>query len=175
MTHSRAVARLSAYSSVLGLALLASSCASGLAFVQDRRLDITAPRAHARVSLPVTLSWTIDDFRVTGADGAADPRSGYFAVFMDRSPVPPGKPLSWIAREDRVCGRTPGCPDATYLSDHRVYSTSETTITFEHLPDLGAAGGHETHEATIVLLDGTGRRIGESAWYVTFLFDRNVA
>jgi hypothetical protein len=32
--------------------------------------------------------------------------------------------------------------------------------------------GVEDHEAVIVLIDGTGRRIGESAWYVDFRYRR---
>jgi hypothetical protein len=174
MTHSRAVTRSPASLLIVGLALLASSCANGLAFVQDRRLEFVSPSAHKKVTLPLTIRWTIGGFRVTGPDGSTDPNAGYFGVFVDRAPVPPGKPLSWIAREDRACVRTPGCPDATYLSDRRVHSATETEITFDHLPDLGAARGHETHEVTVVLLDGRGNRIGESAWYVTFLYDRDL-
>ena len=174
MTNSPVVTRSPACLLLVGLALIASSCANGLAFVQDRRLEFTAPPSHDRVTLPVTVRWKIDGFRLTGPDGSSEPDAGYFGVFVDRSPVPPGKPLSYIARDDLSCRRTPGCPDATYLSDRRVHSANDTAITFEHLPDLGAARGHETHEVTIVLLDGTGKRIGESAWYVTFLYDRDV-
>jgi hypothetical protein len=45
----------------------------------------------------------------------------------------------------------------------------------KHLPDLDALQGHERHEVTIALLDGTGRRIGESAWFVTVFYDREDA
>jgi hypothetical protein len=174
MTHSHAVTRSPASLLIVGLALLASSCGSGLAFVQDRRLEFTAPQSHEKVTLPVTIRWKVEGFRLTGPDGSPQPGAGYFGVFVDRTPVPPGRPLSWIARDDRPCLRTPGCPDETYLSDRRVHSTNETEITFEHLPDLGASRGHESHEVTIVLLDGSGRRIGESAWYIGFLYDREV-
>jgi hypothetical protein len=156
----------------MGLCLVASSCANGLAFTKDERLTITSPRSHEHVSLPVTISWRVSNFRITGPDGASDPDAGYFGVFIDRTPVPPGKPLSWIARDDRRCARVPGCPDTTYLADRRVHSTSDTSFTFEHLPDLGAYRGRERHEVTVVLLDGSGKRIGESAWFVAFKYDR---
>ena len=173
MTHSRAVARRSVALLLVGLALLASSCADGLAFRHDRRLKITSPEARSRVSLPMQIEWRIQDFRITGADGSSDEGAGYFGLFLDRTPVPPGKPLTWIARDDRRCAQTPGCPDPVYLADRHVYSTDQTTFTFEQLPDLNTYSGRETHEVTIVLLDGMGNRIGESAWYVTFSFDRD--
>ena len=157
---------------MVGLALLVSSCAQGLAFVQDDRLHITSPKQRATVTVPLTIRWRIDDFRVTGPDGRSDKDAGYFGVFVDETPVPPGEKLSWIAREDRRCQRTPGCPDQTYLADHHAYETNTTSITFAQLPDLNTYGGKETHEVTVVLLDGTGRRIGESAWFVTLIFER---
>lgn len=172
MTSSRPVRRPSVACLVAGLALVATSCTSGLAFVQDRRLDITQPKGNKKVSLPLTVRWTVHDFRVTGPDGNTAPDAGYFGIFLDRTPVPPGKALTWIARDDRTCARTPGCPDAKYLNDRHVYFTTNTEITFTLLPDLGAVGGHEAHEVTVVLLDGQGRRIGESAWYSTFHYDR---
>lgn len=173
MTHSRSVARRQA-TLVTGLALLVSSCSSGLAFRQDKRLEITSPPSQSQVTLPVTVSWTVEGFRITGPDGSSDPATGYFGVFVDRAPVPPGKTVSWIARGDGRCRRTPGCPDPTYLADHHVYTTEETSITFEQLPDQGAYQGHELHDVSIVLLDGSGRRIGESAWYVSMRYNRKV-
>lgn len=176
MTHSATVSRLPVLSSLLGLALLASSCAtSGLAFVQDERLEIISPRSHAKVTLPVTVRWSIKDFRITGEDGRSDPHAGYFGVFVDRVPIPPGKTLAWIARDDGRCRAIPGCPDEVYFADRETYTTEQTSFTFERLPDQDAYQGHELHEVSIVLLDGTGRRIGESAWYVTLRYDRDVS
>lgn len=172
MTHSRSVSRVSASSLMVGLALLLCSCAQGLAFVQDDRLEFTAPEERAKVSLPVTIRWNIEDFRVTGPTGRAEKDAGYFGVFLDEFPVPPGKALSWIARDDRRCRPAAGCPDANYLAKRGVYATSATSITFTQLPDQDAYKGHETHELTVVLLDGAGRRIGESAWHIAFRFDR---
>ena len=158
MEHSAPVSRRHVLLGVLGLALLATSCASGdLAFVQDERLEILEPPQRVKVTLPVTVRWRIEGFESTGEDGRSDPTAGSFAVFVNRTPVPPGEPLSWLAREDRRCKAIPGCPDEVYLADRNAYK------------------GHETHEVTIVLLDGRGRRIGESAWHVTFFYDRAVS
>ena len=155
------------------LVVFVSGCVpEGLAFVQDRRVEILEPEGHSTVTLPVTFEWRIEDFEITGPDGQSRENAGYFGLFLDQTPVPPGKPLSWVARDDIACLSTPGCPDETYFADRRIWTTSETSFTLKHLPDLETASGTETHELSIVLLDGTGRRIGESAWYVTFFFQR---
>jgi hypothetical protein len=156
------------------LSLLSACVPEGLAFVKDDRLEITSPASRADVKPPVTISWKVRDFEVTGETGSGDDGAGYFAVFVDKAPVPPGRSLAWLARDDTHCLATRGCPNETYLADRGVYSTSETTLTLKRLPDLNAYQGHENHEVTVVLLDGTGHRIGESAWYVNFLYDRPV-
>lgn len=173
MKHAESVARLRTWAVSVGLLLLASGCApSGLAFVQDKRLEILSPEPRSTVELPVTIRWRVDGFRITGPDGRADPDSGYFGVFVDTTPIPPGETVAWIARDDRSCTSSPGCPDEQYLADRQTYQTQETTFTLEQLPFLDAYAGHENHEVTIVLLDGTGHRIGESAWYVNFVYER---
>ena len=155
------------------VAVAAVGCTSeGLAFVQDKRVEVVAPAGHAKVTLPVTVRWRVRDFRITGRDGSATDSAGYFGVFVDRAPVPPGRPLSWIANDDRRCLATTGCPDATYLADRGVYATTQTSLTLPQLPNQHAYRNHEQHEVTVVLLDGTGHRIGESAFYVDFFYDR---
>ena len=148
---------------IIVVALAASACATeGLAFVQDDRVEIVAPEDHTKVSLPVTIDWEVEDV------------DGSFALFVDANPIPPGKTLEWIARDDRVCLNTDGCPDRTYFADRGVYTTTETSLTLERVPDLDAYQGHETHEVSVILLDGTGRRVTESAWHVAFFYDREV-
>ena len=124
------------------------------------------------MTLPVTVDWEVTNFEVTGENGQATDDAGYFGIFLDNAAVPPGKPLSWIAHNDRICVNTPGCPDKQYLNDRGVYSTTETSFTVKRLVDQDVFDGFENHELTVVLLDGTGHRIGESAWYVTLLYDR---
>src|SRR5947207_10033719 len=164
---------LRAARALLGVGLLATSCVpAGLAFVKDKRVDIVSPDSHSTVQLPVTVRWTVHDFDVTGPNGGSNPDAGYFGVFVDRAPVPPGKPLSYVAHGDQLCLATPGCPDKQYIADHQAYATTQTSFTFKHLPDLSAYQGHELHEVTVVMLDGQGQRVGEAAWYVDFTYDR---
>jgi hypothetical protein len=155
----------------VGLAAVASILLSGcvpqgLSFRVDDRVDITAPKDRAEVTLPVTVSWTVRDFTVdkSGAPGAKD--TGYFGVFVDRAPQPPGKPLSWVARKDRTCRASDGCPDDEYLAARGIYSTTDTHITFEQLPRPSNDHQKERHSITVVLLDPAGKRIGESAFQV---------
>lgn len=144
------------------LVVLTSSCGvSGLSFREDTRVDITSPSDRDEITLPLTVRWTVDDF-----DGA-------FAVFVDRAPQPPGKPISWFARNDDNCERAAGCPDEQYLADRDIFTTTDPQFTVERLPDTVRDGRRrEFHEVTVVLLDGDGRRIGESAWSVEFQVDR---
>jgi hypothetical protein len=173
MKDSAPMARLRRVVALVGLAATAAACVpQGLALVQDKRVEVVAPVARATVKVPVTIRWRVEGFRITGRDGVAAEDAGYFGVFVDTTPVPPGKALSWVAHDDRRCRSTPGCPDATYLADHRTYAATTTSFTLPVLPDLNTYSGHELHEVTVVLLDGTGHRIGESAWYVDFYFDR---
>ena len=159
-------------------AVVATGCAyQGLSFRVDDRVDITAPEDREAVSLPVTIEWDVTDFEVTGKDGSTDPDSGYFAVFLDRAPQPPGEAVAWFANGDRICATTKGCPDRRYLAVRGVYEASETTFVLPRIPEpVGAREGQrEFHEVTVVLLDGTGRRIGESAYTVQFEVDRTTA
>ncbi|MCA1677113.1 MAG: hypothetical protein LC799_34680, partial [Actinobacteria bacterium] len=44
----------------------------GIDLRQDRRVEIVSPDFREEVSLPVTIDWTVQDFEVTGPDGASD-------------------------------------------------------------------------------------------------------
>jgi hypothetical protein len=92
--------------------------------------------------------------------------SGYFAVFVDRAPVAPGQSVDAVA--DHTCRRTPGCLNGGYLADHGVYVTSTDYAILSVVPPLNRYQKVQLHEATVVLLDSAGRRIGESAWYLDF-------
>ena len=133
----------------------------GLNFVQDDRVSITAPRDRAEVELPITIRWTARDF------------DGTYAVFVDRAPVPPGETLTWLAEEDEVCEETPGCPNEVWFRDRDVYATTTTELTLDDLPDLTDDDRRDFHEATVVLLDRGGRRVGEAAFTVEFQVARD--
>lgn len=167
--------RLRGAALVLGLALLLSGCAlRGLSFRIDDRLEILSPADREAVTLPVTIDWEITDFEVTGPDGTEGPGSGYFGVFIDRAPQPPGEPVEWFAKDDESCRPADGCPDRQYLADRGVHTTQETEFVVKNLPPppSGQAERREFHEVTIVLLDGSGRRIGESAFTAQFEVQR---
>jgi len=158
---------------LLGLTVALSGCVpQGLAFRVDDRLTFQSPEDRAEVKLPVALDWDIRDFEVTEPGGEPRKDAGYFAVFVDSTPMPPGKPLSWIARQDNSCRPADGCPDEEYLLVRGIYTTSETKLVIEELPRSSDEDRRERHRATIVLLDASGKRIGESAFEIAFDIDR---
>lgn len=143
------------------VALAVGSCSvKGLSFVQDDRVEILAPDSDADVAVPLTVTWSVRDF------------DGTFGVLVDRSPPPPGESLSWYVRNDDDCELIEDCPNPAYLAERGIYSTSDTTITIDRITSKGGQRD-DIHEVTIILLDADGRRIGESAWYVEFEYDRS--
>src|SRR4051812_41415231 len=93
--------------SVVALAmLLTTGCqVSQLQFVADRRLTFEQPAARSRVTVPVTVGWSMKRFTPSGLDGGTSREAGVFAVFVDRAPMPAGKDIRWIARNDKTCSR----------------------------------------------------------------------
>jgi hypothetical protein len=117
----------------------ATSCGQDQAFRIDERVRVTAPEDRAEVRLPVTVRWD--------AEGIENPS---FGVFVDRAPVRPGKVVA-----------------AGATASGAVYKTEATEVVIPEL-EAGEKGKRERHTATIVLLDPSGRRVGESAWDVVF-------
>jgi hypothetical protein len=151
----------------------ASGCGVGrLQFTNDNRLDFQSPEARHRVTAPVTVSWTMKDFEATGLDGSSSKHSGVFAVFVDRAPMPVGKDLKWLFRNDSGCKHDAKCPSPQQLSDRGVFVTTDPSVKIEVLPQVGKGVGDEQHYVNVVLLDGTGHRIGESAWFLPFTSKR---
>ncbi|MCA1711969.1 MAG: hypothetical protein LC789_10215 [Actinobacteria bacterium] len=153
-------------------AALAGCVPQGLAFKVDDRVSFSSPKDRATVRLPLTLEWDVRDFDITAPGGEPRKDAGYFAVFVDSSPMPPGKKLAWIARKDNSCRPADGCPDAEYLAARNIYMTTNTKLVLEQLPRGNDEDRRERHRATIVLLDASGARIGESAFEIAFDIDR---
>lgn len=152
------------------LSLLLASCdVASMALIQDKRVEILEPKDRSTVSLPFTIKWNVFDFTITGADGKSRQAAGYFAVFIDRQPIPPRKTLKWFVQQDESCYGE-ACGSLGNLED--VYTTDDQSLEIEQLPAISEGPSTELHEATIILLDGTGARIGESAFHVRFKFDR---
>jgi hypothetical protein len=137
-----------------------------LSFRIDQRVHIVAPKDRSTVSTPVTLRWRVTDFDIE-PPGSTGPtrRAGYFAIFVDRSPVHPGQTLAAVASGDPFCKRSAGCPDTAYLTNRQVYMTTATTFT---LPTVDPIPGNndrvQLHHITLILMNTAGRRIGESHW-----------
>lgn len=144
-------------------------CADGLQFKNDHRLTFSAPQAREKVAVPVTVRWSMDDFDTVGLDGSSEPDRGVFAVFVDRPPMPVGKDLRWLFRNDPACTNIPACPDAAKLAINDVHVTTEPSLVLEQLPRVQEVAGEEPHDITVVLLDGRGRRLTESAWFLPIL------
>lgn len=152
------------------LILLVTGCdVSSMAFVEDKRVRIEQPTDRSIVTIPVTLRWEVDGFEITGRDAQKRPDAGYFAVFVDRQPIPPGKTLEWYARQDESCGDNP-CGTVEDLA--QIFTSDKASLKLTQLPAIRERGDLEQHEVVIVLMDGTGARIGESAFRVQFNFER---
>ena len=174
MLVSPARQRIASIGAALGTcAVLAGCVPDGLAFRVDERLTFVQPEDRSTVSLPLTIEWDMRDFEVVKPGGPVREDAGYFAVFIDESPMPPGKPLSWLARKDNSCRQAEGCPDAQYLKDRGVYTTTATELVLQQLPRTTSdEDRRERHRATVVLLDASGVRIGESAFEIAFDVER---
>lgn len=148
----------------------------GLNFQEDERLEITSPPDRAEVRLPFVVRWTVSDFRVTGRDGNATPDAGYFGVYIDRAPQPPNRTQAWLVREDQRCRRLADCTASSFLADQNIFAVTETSFTVERVqaPSSQAPKRREFHDVTIVLLNGRGERIGESAFIRQFEVNRDV-
>lgn len=150
-------------------ALLTGCGTTGLSFVRDDRVTITAPVDRAEVELPVTIRWEVEDFELSGRTGQVKKDAGYFGVLLDRSPPPPGEELGWLIRDDPVCKEDPACPNDDYLARRDIFSTTDTSIVIREVPEPAVGErSRQFHEVTVILLDGAGRRVGESAFSVEF-------
>ncbi len=152
----------------VAIALLATTACGvrGLDFKTDKRLAFSAPRDRAQTSLPVTISWNVRDFDVTGRDGERRSDAGYFGIYVDRAPQPPQETQAWLLRDDTNCQRLRTCADKDVLATANIHSTSDTSFTIERLPPppSNAVKRREFHYVIVALLNGRGERIGESAF-----------
>ena len=123
-----------------------TGCADGLLFRNDHRVIVVSPDNFATVSQPLTIRWSARDFSA--------PADGHFVVFFDVSPQSPGETIDGFTPLQRVSIKT-------------VDANEVTAPTFR--PDEGApAATRNHHEVTVILVDTSGRRIGETAGFVEF-------
>lgn len=137
-----------------------------LNFRVDHRLHFVSPEDRSTVARSFTVTWTMRDFTVAALGSAAPTRdAGYFAVFVDRSPVKPGQTMKSVMGSDQACQRNPRCPTTQQLKDLGIYTTTATSVRINQIGNV--SGDKETlqhHYVTVVLMDTAGHRIGESAW-----------
>jgi hypothetical protein len=151
------------------LAISLSGCAlahpGSLQWRVDKRLHFVSPEARAKVGQPVTISWRMTDFRV--APLGSEPPSkdvGYFAIFVDRGPLKPGQTMQSVVGGATYCRQIPRCTSRSELRQRNVFTTTATSFRFPVIPDLTTDDSVQLHTFTIVLMDTSGHRIGESSW-----------
>lgn len=161
MMRQRAIS-LAVLSTAFAVALLGTACRTrDLAFRTDDRVEIVRPTHREHVTVPVAVKWTADSTTVT-------PRTepGRYAIFLDRAPMPPGKNLRWLGRDDEGCRRDPACPTEPWLNARGVYTASGESVIIPVVPAAsdGRKRSDHAHRLIVVLLDGHGRRSGERAY-----------
>jgi hypothetical protein len=92
-------------------------------------------------------------------------------VFLDRSPVAPGKSVAEVGAGDLSCTRTNSCASDAYLRAHGVIVTKDLDVVLDSLPvseGLAKADQPAVHEATVVFLDDSLHRVGQSGALISF-------
>jgi hypothetical protein len=169
MTRSALLALVAGVSLALGTTGCATSL-NGLEFHNDNRMKITEPHQNDLVSAPITLRWTMTDFTVAAQGaGPVNDDTGYFAVFIDRSPVKPGQTLTAVSKHTPSCEHTTLCTTKSYLAGEQVYTTTNDELRLRSVGDiLSNNESTQFHTATVILMNTAGERISESAWSVEF-------
>jgi hypothetical protein len=168
-----AARRLLAVAVAGGLMSGATGCATslaGLQFHNDHRMTIITPHENEKVVAPVSLRWTMKNFTVAGPrQGPINNGTGYFAIFVDRSPVRPGQTLAAVNHRNSTCAHSTLCLSRSYLASEQVYTTTKAELVLPQVADIsGNQQSVQFHTATVVLMNTAGHRIGESAWTVEF-------
>jgi hypothetical protein len=167
LANGRRLARVAAgLAAVFTLAGCGLTHPQDLSFRVDERLHFQSPDDRSTVRAPLTITWRISDFRIAAqSSGPASRNTGYFAAFVDKTPIKPGHTMDDIAKDDSFCEQSPTCPDAQYLSERNIYTTTKTSLEIPFIANIsGNKEKLQLHTITIVLMDTSGHRIGESAW-----------
>jgi len=140
-------------------ALLAGCGVGTAALRQTQAITITAPAGTGIKELPVAVRWA-----------STYPAGTEFVLFLDQAPIPPDQELRYVPQllHDTSCLIQPSCPDASYLNNLNIYTTTKTSFVFSTLPISANRDPVTLHELTIVALGSDGRRIGEVSATVSF-------
>ena len=158
--------RVAAFLAVLPLTGCGLTHLQDLNFRVDERLHFVSPEDRSTVARTFTVRWTMRDFTIQPPHSAPPSRdAGYFAVFVDRAPIKPEQTMDALAKGDLSCERDPKCPDPDYLAELGAYTTTGTSLRIEQVGNvIGDKEKLQHHYVTVVLMDTSGHRIGESAW-----------
>lgn len=160
---------------LLVLLAVTSACdTSNMAFKVDKSIEILSPKPRTDVDLPVTIRWEDRKPPANPRVDPEDPKAEYYAIFLDESPLGPGKPLSSLLPEEVQCDPAEGCPNEQQLADEGVYLTAEPAISLDFIPDLrptSRGNMKDVHDVTIVRMRGD-ERVGEAAFRQTFFVRR---
>lgn len=160
---------------LLALMTLTAACStSNYAFRIDESIEFIEPAARSEVPLPLTLRWTDDEQPSGMRVDPRDPRAQYYAVFVDRAALAPGKRLSSLVDDTTPCDPAQGCPTPEQLDDLDVYLVAAPMLQLDFLADLrptSRGDSKDVHEVTVVRMRGA-ERIGEPAFLQTFFVRR---
>lgn len=157
----------------IAVVVLTACSAQGIALETNRSLTLLAPTDGGTVAMPFSVQWRVDNaaLRQQLASGARR-----LAIFFDRSPMPPGETFHAVA--DKECRQTPGCPDTAYLTDRDIFVATASSLPLssfqvDDLPDTRTPHQRkDQHQLTIVVVDASGRRVGEAAFEAEFDISR---
>lgn len=142
------------------LCLALAGCGVGAVTLrQARPMTITAPAGTGVRQLPLTISWS-----------SSLPAGTEYVLFLDQAPVPPDQTLRYVAEQlhDTSCLIQPSCPDASYLRNLNIYTTTKTSYVLSTLPISANRDSVSLHELTIVALGHGGKRAGQASATVSF-------
>lgn len=155
--------------------VVTSGCdTSNYAFKIDNSIKILAPQSRSEVGIPANVRWTDSKQPPNLRVAPADPTAEYYAVFLDKAPMPPGKRLASLVENNEQCKLSEGCPSREQLAEVGVRLTAKTTVMLDFIADRRPSSRSDTndiHEVTIVRMRGD-RRVGETAFRRTFFVAR---
>jgi hypothetical protein len=142
-----------------------------ISFKADHRLSFDTPDQEDDVHIPVHLVWKVKDFPLRGGH--------HFAVFIDKAPVGPDRTV-----RIRLCTEGEKLPpqlgtDRKICKDdlQRILIAQRTSLLIKCFQPRFDAPKRQrnTHTATVVLVDGQDRRIGQASTTVRFHVDPDEA
>ena len=159
------------------LAIAAPACGftrtdAPVSFKADHRLSFESPDQEDEVHIPVELEWKVKDFPLENGNR--------FAVFIDKPPVGPKRTVRIrLCTEGEKLPPQPGSDRRKICEDDlkRIYFSSTTSLSIKCFDPRFDAPKRErdTHTATVVLVDGKDRRVGQAATTVRFRVDEDEA